>query len=105
MADSLDPAGARQAEGLVPPQCFDRIIEPVGEASRQERGVLDCLSCALGEEREHGVCCITQEGDAAAAPARERRAVEQRPPPDRAGSADEIDKPSVPPLELREELL
>ncbi len=70
----------RHAVGLVPGEALGRLaIAEFADTAREDGGILDRHRCAgrhIGPQRMAG---IAQHGDAAAAPARDRLAVEDRP--------------------------
>ena len=74
--------GARRASLpllLIPAHGRSRIVRGIRQSLRQHRGVLDRHRGALGKIGQHRMRCVPQQGHRVSAPARERRAVVERP--------------------------
>jgi len=77
VAHLLYPRGPWDPERLVPPQRSGWSGRVLGQAAGEHSRVLDRLSRALREEREHRVRSVAEQGDRAVGPATQWRPVQQ----------------------------
>ena len=97
----LDLRGARHA-GAARSAPAPRDVRAVEQAGRERRAVLEALRGALGHEGQHRVTRIAQQCAPALRPARQRRAVEQRPDERLVDRSDDRVHLRVPALERGE---